>query len=169
FSIGDHMANGQAQAAIRSRRWELVVLQQGPSTLAESRVSLIQDATAITRIIREAGAEPALLAVWPLPGQRQEDVTASYRAAAEAVHGRLIRAGDAWQAALVRDSSFVFTVEDGFHPSPLGSHLAALVVHCALYGSLPATHLAQERVRTGRASLTDAQVAILRDAACSVR
>ena len=85
------------------------------------------------------------------------------------MNGRLIRAGDAWQAALARDSSFVFTVEDGFHPSPLGSHLAALVVHCALYGHLPAPTLAQERARTDLAGLTDAQVAILREVACAVR
>ena len=69
FSIGDHMAGGQAQMAIRSRRWDAVVLQQGPSTLPESRATLIDDATAIARVIREAGSEPALLAVWPLPGQ----------------------------------------------------------------------------------------------------
>jgi hypothetical protein len=169
FSLGDHLAAGKVQQTIQSRRWELVVLQQGPSTLPASRVELVRDATAFARVIREAGAEPALLAIWPLPGQKQQDVTASYRAAAEAVHGKLIRAGDAWAAAREREHALTLTVEDGFHPSPLGSHLAALTVHCTLYGSLPAADLAGERERTAVPDLTAAQVTILREAACSVR
>jgi hypothetical protein len=168
FSIGDHLEAGRVQGTIRSRRWELVLLQQGPSTLPESRVALVADATAAARVIREAGSEPALLAIWPLPGQKQADVTASYGAAAEAVKGKLIRAGDAWEAARERDRTLQLTVEDGFHPSPLGSHLAALTVHCVLHGSLPTADLARERERTARPDLTNAQVQILREAACAV-
>ena len=119
-----------------------------------------------TLLAKSTGSEPALLAVWPLPGQKQTDVTASYRAAAEAVKGRLLRAGDAWQAARERDAALKLTVSDGFHPTPLGSHLAALAVHCALHGTLPPSDLARERERTGRPDLTDAQVSILREAAC---
>jgi hypothetical protein len=98
FSLGDHLDAG-VQTKVGSRRWELVVLQQGPSTLPQSRVELVRDATALAEVIRAAGSESALLAIWPLPGQKQQDVTASYRAAAEAVKGRLFRAGDAWEAA----------------------------------------------------------------------
>jgi hypothetical protein len=168
FSLGDHLSAGKVQAKIRSRRWELVVLQQGPSTRPASRAALVEDASALARVIRDTGSEPALLAIWPLPGQKQADVTASYRAAAEAVSGRLFRAGDAWEKARQHDRGLKLTIGDGFHPSPLGSHLAALTVFCALHGRLPPADLARERERTERPDLTDVQVEILRQAACSV-
>jgi hypothetical protein len=102
FSLEDHLASGPAVARIRSRAWTAVVLQQGPSTLPDSRTALIRDATRLVGEIRAVGARPALLEVWPLPGQRQEDVTASYRAAAQATGAVLIPAGQAWQAAAAR-------------------------------------------------------------------
>jgi hypothetical protein len=169
FSLEDHLAAGPAVPRIRSRAWSAVVLQQGPSTLPESRSALIRDATRMAAEIRAAGARPALMMVWGLPGQRQQDVSASYRAAAEATGSLLISAGDAWQAALARDGSLRMTVEDGFHPSPLGTYLAALTVHCALNASLPpAPPLATVRQRTG-VSPSESQAQILRDAACAVR
>jgi hypothetical protein len=166
FSLGDHLAQGPALARIRSRSWTAVVLQQGPSTLPASRAALIRDAQRLAAEIRGVGARVALLGVWPLPGQRQEDVTASYRAAADAVGAVLIPAGDAWQAARAQDQDLVMTVDDGFHPTPLGTYLAALTVHCVLNGRLPPPPaLAVERLRAG-ADLSAEQAAVLRSAAC---
>lgn len=168
FSLEDHLASGAAAARIASRRWSVVVLQQGPSTLPESRELLVRDARRFALLSRAAGARPALLVVWPIPGQRQADVSASYRAAAAAVDGLVLPAGEAWQAALARDRSLRLTVADGFHPTPLGTYLAALTIHCALNGRLPPASLDVERQRAGVA-LTAAQDQILRDAACAAR
>lgn len=167
FSLEDHLGTGQAASRIRSRPWTLVVMQQGPSTLPHSRALLIRDAGRLADQVRAAGGRPALLTVWPLPGQRQEDVSASYAAAATATGALLLPAGDAWQEARARDRSLVMTVGDGFHPSPLGTYLAALTIHCALNGSLPpAPPLTVERQRAG-VSLSEGQALILRRAACA--
>src|SRR5262245_7335119 len=169
FSLEDHLDSGPALGRIRSRNWSVVVLQQGPSTLPESRAALIRDSTRMAAEIRAVGARPALLMVWGLPGQRQEDVSASYRAAAEATGSVLIPAGDAWQIALGRDRSLRMTVADGFHPSPLGTWLAALTVHCTLNGSLPPSPpLAVEQQRAAF-DLTAAQSRILHESACAAR
>jgi hypothetical protein len=169
FSLEDHLNEGPAVPRIRSRGWSVVVLQQGPSTLPESRTLLIRDATRMAAEIRAAGARPALLMVWGLPGQRQEDVDASYRAAAAATESLLIPAGNAWELARGRDRSLRMTAGDGFHPSPLGTWLAALTVHCALNGSLPpAPPLAVERQRAAF-DLTEAQSRILHESACAAR
>ena len=167
FSLEDHLNEGPAVARIRSRPWTVVVLQQGPSTLPGSRAALVRDATRMATEIRAVGGRPALLMVWGLPGQRQEDVSASYRAAAEATGSVLITAGDAWQIALARDRSLRMTDTDGFHPNPLGTWLAALTVHCTLNRSLPpALTLAVERQRASF-DLSDAQSRILHEAACA--
>jgi hypothetical protein len=169
FSLEDHLGSGPAVPRIRSRSWSVVVMQQGPSTLPESRALLVRDATRMAAEIRAVGARPALLMVWGLPGQRQQDVDASYRAAAQATESILIPAGNAWQLALARDRSLRMTVADGFHPSPLGTWLAALTVHCTLNGSLPAPPpLAVERQRAAF-DLTEAQSRIVHESACAAR
>lgn len=167
YSLEDHLTAGSALKRIRSGRFGVVVLQQGPSTLPQSRADLIRDADRLVRETRAVGARPVLLMVWPLRGQRQEDVSASYRAAAVATGALLVPAGEAWQAARRRDSSLALTTSDGFHPSPLGTYLAALTLHCTLHGSLPVPPpLARERVRSGFPLSTE-QAALLRETACA--
>jgi hypothetical protein len=132
-SLLDHWEAGRARDAIRSRPWSAVVLQQGPSTLPASREELTRLAGQFGEEIRRAGARPALLMVWPLPGQTPEAVSASYRAAAQATGALLIPAGDAWVRARAADPQVELTGPDGFHPSPLGTELAAATVVCSLY------------------------------------
>ena len=131
-SLLDHWENGRAIRSIREGRWSVVVLQQGPSTLPASRAELIESTRQFAAEIRRAGARPALLMVWPLPGQEATAVSASYRAAAEASDALLVPAGDAWTILGARDRSLVLTVSDGFHPSVLGTYAAALTVACTL-------------------------------------
>ena len=131
-SLLDHLDNGRALRAIREGRWSVVALQQGPSTLPESRAELIESARRFAAEIRQAGGKPALLMVWPLPGQEASAVAASYRAAADANEALLLPAGDAWTLLGARDRSMILTVSDGFHPSLLGTYAAAPTVACTL-------------------------------------
>jgi hypothetical protein len=132
-SLEDHWAAGRVQRVIASRRWSYVVMQQGPSTLPASRANLVEWAQRYAEAIRAAGGQPALLMVWPLPGQTTQAVAASYRAAAEATGAVLIPAGEEWARARQGDPGLVLTVEDGFHPSRAGTDLAAHTVVCTLF------------------------------------
>jgi hypothetical protein len=72
--------------------------------------------------------------VWPPrsgPGTFAQ-VSQSYRSAAADVHGLLLPAGDAFRVALEKDPSTPLFDADGFHPSALGTYLAAVVIHQAL-------------------------------------
>src|SRR5262245_16354271 len=85
YSIEDHWNEGDARRAI-ARGWDVVVLQQGPSALPESRVLLVEYTKRFDAEIRKAGARTALYMVWP-SRQRRGDfdgVSQSYRAAARA-------------------------------------------------------------------------------------
>jgi hypothetical protein len=132
-SLLDHWDAGRVQPAIASRSWRAVVLQQGPSTLPASREELTRLTAQLGVGIRAVGAQPALLMIWPLPGQTAEAVAASYRSAAEATGSLLIPAGEAWVRARALDPSLALTGSDGYHPSPLGTEIAALTVVCTLY------------------------------------
>jgi hypothetical protein len=139
YSLEDHWNQGDALDAVDGGGWDVVVLQQGPSTLPASREHLVQWAGRFAERIRAQGARPALLSVWPTDGtEAGYDATlASYTAAAEAVDGILIPAGEAWREARTRDPEIDLTVVDGFHPSLLGSVIAAYSSWHAIGGRSP--------------------------------
>ena len=164
-SLLDHLDDGRALRAIREGRWSVVAMQQGPSTLPESRAELIESTRRFAAEIRSGGAKPALLMVWPLPGQQASAVSASYRAAAEANDALLVPAGDAWEMLGARDRSLVLTVSDGFHPSLLGTYAAALTVACTL---IPEDRAALSRALSAAALRLDAaRRDLLVEAACT--
>lgn len=134
FSLEEHWSAGAADL-IGALRADVVVLQQGPSSLPESQQHLRQWATQLAVPIREAGGRPALLMVWPDASRlfAFDDVYASYRGAADAVDGIFIPAGDAWRAVWRRDPDAALYDADDFHPSRLGSLVAALTVYAVLF------------------------------------
>jgi hypothetical protein len=130
FSLEDHWNQGNARAAIAKGGWSVVVLQQGPSALPESRVLLRDYVKRFAAEARKTGARTALYMVWPSKARTRDfdDVSESYALAARDVEGILLPAGDAWREAWRRDPSLALYADDGFHPSPLGSYVAALAV-----------------------------------------
>jgi hypothetical protein len=132
FSLEDHLNDGRARAALKKRHWDFVVLQQGPSALEESRAALIRDTRRIAKI---ANAKVALLMVWPAKNNAHhfDRVEESYRLAAESVGGVFIPAGRAWRDAMRASPQLHLYGPDGFHPSPMGTEIAATAVYRALF------------------------------------
>jgi hypothetical protein len=138
-SLEDHWNAGQVPAELASGDWDAVVMQQGPSALPESQANLREWARRLADLAREHEVRPALLTVWPerYRAAALVDVIASYANAAEAADAELYPAGVAWQAAWKANSTLPLYGPDGFHPSPLGTYLAALVVYAGLTGREP--------------------------------
>jgi hypothetical protein len=163
YSLEDHWNRGDAQRAIASARWDFVVLQQGPSALPESRVLLIDYVTRFAGEIGKIGGRPALYMVWP-PMSRETEwsaVSESYSAAAEAVNGLLLPAGEALRAVRADAPSISLFEGDGFHPSAAGSYGVALVIYARAAGVSPVGLTAH----AGGSSLPPATVAALEAAA----
>lgn len=141
FALEDHWYTGIAES-IEPHDWDLVVMQQGPSSLAASAEHLRIWTVKLDSVAKAHGARSALYQVWP-SNQYLGSFTAvreSYRNAALAVDGMFIPAGEAWRAAWQEDAGFALYGSDGFHPSALGAYLAALVHFEMIYGR-PATDL----------------------------
>ena len=144
-SLEDHWQKGDALEAIDSGRWDIVILQQGPSSLDASRANLIVWTGHFATRIRAAGAEPALYQVWPEVTRLDvfDRVLDSYRLAAESINGELLPVGSAWRAAWHRDTTLALYGPDGFHPSAMAVYLAAITIYGELLDrstvGLPAT------------------------------
>lgn len=173
YSLEDHWARGDAQRAIASSGpWDVVVLQQGPSSLESSRALLVDFASRYAAVARAAHATPAMYAVWPTIDRQQDfDRSAeSYRIAADSVHALLFPVGDAWRAAWKRDASLQLYASDGLHPSTEGTYLAALVIVQRLTGRSPLGMPASLAFDDGtRFVINPAHAATLQQAATDVR
>jgi hypothetical protein len=173
FGLAEHWQDGRAMGALREGKWTMAVLQQGPSSLPESQAMLRDYTKRFAREARQRGAEVALFSVWP-PRSRAaafDAVTESYKRAAHDVAGMLVPAGEAMRAALRRDPSLPLFEADGFHPSPMGSYLVALVFVQRFTGRSPATlpPPAQSTSKALRAlRTTPAQLKSLQDAVVEV-
>jgi hypothetical protein len=134
YSLEDHWRDGRALAAIKKGGWDVVVLQQGPGATADSREQLVEYAKRFAAPIREAGAKPALYMTWPLQNRAGDfgAVIGAYRAAAAAVDGILLPAGEAWLRAL-HDDKRIRLYSDAMHPSSLGQDLAILTIYLMLF------------------------------------
>jgi hypothetical protein len=135
-SLADHWKRGTARAALKRDRWDVVVLQQGPSAAPASRTELLESVRRFAPEIQAAGAKPAVMMVWPSWLRRQDfdGVVDSSRQAAAAIDAILLPVGEAWRAAWRRDAGLPLYAGDEIHPSPLGSYLGALVICSALGG-----------------------------------
>jgi len=165
-SIEDHWNAGVVPAELETGKWDVVVMQQGPSALPESQANLIEWATRMSKHAREHGVRPALLTVWPESYRRYATaaVIASYANAAKAANAELYPAGVAWRAAWRRNPSLPLYGPDGFHPSGLGTYLAAIVVLAGLTGDEPIGRRV-ELLRPVKLSISTARAKLLRAAA----
>ena len=137
YALEDHWYQGDARKALETGTWDAVVMQQGPSALLDSRIQLSLWAAKLAAEARAHGAEPALLTVWPENYRRAAivDVMASYRIAAKDARARLFPAGEAWHRAWQCNARLGLYGKDGFHPSRMGTYLAALDAYGRLFRS----------------------------------
>jgi hypothetical protein len=148
YALIDHITaptTTDAVARINGARWEYVVLQQGPTSRAIDRDTLILAAQRLDPAIRAAGARPALYMVWPAAADTAnfDRVRLSFQQTACTTNGVFWPAGEAWRAAWRVDPSVGLYGPDRFHPSTLGTYLAAVVMYERITGkdarALPAS------------------------------
>jgi hypothetical protein len=136
--LENHWVSG-ARERIAGGHWDVVVLQQGPSSLEESRVNLRHWTGEFDPLVRAAGGRSALYMVWPDRSRLSwfDRVRDSYALAARDVSGYFLPAGETWRAAWRATPSLDLFGGDDFHPTVAGSYAAAITVFAALSGRSP--------------------------------
>jgi hypothetical protein len=139
YAIEDHWLDNR-QAQLASGNYDVLVLQQGPSTQPDSQAHLRQWAITWAAEARRHGTRPALYMIWPVRTQANGFalVSQSYRNAALAADAVVFPAGEAWQAALSANPSAQLYSNDDLHALPAGSFLAAMVIARGLVSLDPA-------------------------------
>lgn len=154
YSIEDHWNSGDARRALAEGGWKYVVMQQGPSSQPDSRVLLVDYAKRFAGEAKRVKARLGFYMVWTSESALRfmDGVKLSYETAAKETGGVFLPAGEAWRIAWRSDPNLAFFGPDRFHPSKLGSLLAALVIYEGLVGK-PASRLPKGMVSEEEAKL----------------
>ncbi len=149
WRLKDHWDKGDARRILREGRFDFVVLQEqsqlGTIIYFEGRPRVGSDeafrpvAAHWTAEARVAGAAPVFYLTWPrqaAPGDQAALNHAYLRAGAEN-GARVAPAGIAWAEVLKGHPEIGLYGDDGSHPSPAGSYLAACAIYAAIFDREP--------------------------------
>lgn len=167
MALIDHWNRSDARRTIESRKWDFVVLQQGPSSTTINRDSLRRVAKLFQPSINGAGATPVMFSAWPAIDRRVDFPRAaeSYRLAAADVNGLYAPVADAWVEAWNRDPNLQLYL-DGLHANAVGSYLAALVIYASITRKSPVGLPATIPLRNGgTVSFSPALTTLLQESA----
>jgi hypothetical protein len=167
LALIDHSTGAtEAVTRISSGRWDVVVLQQGPTPAGICRDTLVIAAMRLAPAIRRAGGRPAFFLPWTRQAYAGpiDEIAESATLAARAVGGLVIPVGVAWRRALAADPTLPLYAGDGYHPAPAGTLLTALTIYDRVVGG-DVTAIPPESLKRTAADLTLARLRTLAVAA----
>lgn len=132
-ALEDHWEAGTALGALRTGAYDVIVMQQGPSTLASSGAHLREWIRRWSDEARQRGTTPAVYAVWPPAGGNLDAGIAHYTEAATTSGAALFPVAQAWRLAWQDHPRPMLYGPDQFHQGPDGAWLAALVIVAMLH------------------------------------
>jgi hypothetical protein len=149
WRLKDHWENGEARETLRGEHWDYVVLQDqstlGIFYILEGKDRLSTDsifrpyAYEWAEEIRECGAIPVFYLTWAREWAPEDQpiLNNAYIDAAQRTHSVLAPVGIAWEHLRRSGSDVELYDEDGSHPSPAGSYLAACTFYSTIFGESP--------------------------------
>lgn len=141
--------SGVPSSTLSRSQWDYVVLQE-QSTLGHglekdgipqvrSPEAFHESVRKIVPQIRESGAEPLLYLTWSRRDTpaAQSRLNSAYQDIGAELGVKVAPVGVAFHRVLARYPELDLYDSDGFHPSPMGSYLAACVFYATIFGRSP--------------------------------
>ena len=135
YALIDHWEEGVLQAKIRSKSYDFVIVQQGPSSQEEGRELLFEAVKKLTTICEKNKSQLAVFMVWPSKQYYHtfDNVIKNHREVAEKYNTILCPVGEIWKTHFDKTNDFDYYGGDGFHPSIKGSQVAAQIIVDSLF------------------------------------
>lgn len=133
--LDERATDPATQRLLRSRRWDVVVLQAQNYSLSGITDYPNDGSVSLVRSARERGALPILFAEWPRRGiDETQIILATYRAIARREPACLPPVPETFDRAATRDPRLRLLAGDGNHASAAGAFLASLVLYATISG-----------------------------------
>lgn len=138
-SLKRHWELGKGLKAIRSGRWDYVVLQEKGGQEIEDPKMFEEYGRRFAAEIKKAGAKPLFFMSWANKDAPQELalLMKAHEGLAREAAAVVAPVGVAWQYALQENPKSVLHWTDGGHPDKAGSYLTACVFYAVLYSASP--------------------------------
>lgn len=160
-SLYEHSSRQETLEILKSRKWDVVVLQGQSIEPIFEMEKMIKGAETMALVCGDA--RPMVFMTWAYKSEKcflnkskpalgngftaqqlsamypkmQDSLEDGYRKVAEDINANIAPVGLAWKAARKKHPEWELFVKDEYHPSPLGTYLSALVFYRILYGTLP--------------------------------
>lgn len=130
YAIEDHWNDGQVQQLISSKKYDFVIIQQGPSSQSDGRKMLIDSGKKYKSLCEINGVKLCYFMVWPSLNYYHtfDGVIKNYKDAALINNSILLPVGRVWKDHIDSTKNNEYYSFDGFHPSIRGSQIAAEVI-----------------------------------------
>ena len=130
YAIVDHWAEGEVQKLIKSKTFDFIVIQQGPSSQQAGYDMLLNDGSKYARLCQKNSTKLVYFMVWPSITYFHtfNGVIENYTKASKANNAILIPVGEVWKRHIDETNDYSYYGEDGFHPSQKGSVISAEVI-----------------------------------------
>ena len=121
---------------LMAQRWDYVVLQDQSLAPIQQPDTVLKYGTQLGTMARKAGAKVLLYVTWPRRDTPQTNgaIAATYAKLADVLGATMVPVGAAWMAMREESPASELYIDDGSHPSPIGTYLAASVFYRVLYG-----------------------------------
>ena len=130
YAIEDHWNDGQVQKLISSKKFDYVIIQQGPSSQSDGRKMLIEYGKKYNNLCKLNEAKLCFFMVWPSLKYYPtfDDVIKNHEDAALINNSILLPVGKVWKNHFNSNKEKDYYSADGFHPSIKGSQISAKII-----------------------------------------
>ncbi len=137
FGLEQHWGNAESLAAMDDPDVDVLILQQGPSTLPASGENLLLYTGLIADRVATHGTRVGLFVSWPPLGGDINAGISNHVAAANAHNTALYPIGHAFRHVAATYPEIVIRDTDEFHPNFPGSWLAAMIISAVIFDHDP--------------------------------
>jgi hypothetical protein len=135
-TLQKHWHDGKAASRIAQGGWDYVVLQEQSQVPFSDRAQMYHYARLFDREIKKVGAKTVLYMTFPwknkfVPGDKMPEI---YFALGKELEAIVVPVDVAWHEAARIDPELALYRNDGVHPSPAGTYLAACCFAQTLFG-----------------------------------
>jgi hypothetical protein len=139
YTLQDHYTDPLTMAKIKSKNWNIVVLQEQSTRPINNPDLFLQYATLLDTEIKKMNARTVLYMTWA-PKATPTDIdqlAASYISVGQKLNAQVVPVGKVWNYFVKNYPSINIYYTDNKHPSLAGTYLIACTFYYSLYAKNP--------------------------------
>lgn len=151
WTLALHQTSDDTAKALKNGHWDDIVLQEQseiPALAGVRGTEMVPPARQLVGRVRALGAKPVFFLTWAhrdgMPDSGYKDyasmqfaISTGYLTLAKELDVTVAPVGEAWHAAQGKSPPLDLWLDDGSHPNPKGTYLAACVFYAVITGRSP--------------------------------